>query len=105
MAITDPEAIKFTNDYIRPMCENLRYMAARGSDWATKWAELSSKFPNKVEEVVEDGREAEGISRLTGADINAAATVFASLLTIMDVSAQTAVNKPCVRPLLYNSPD
>ena len=58
-----------------------------------------------VEEVVEDGREAEGISRLTGADINAAATVFASLLTIMDVSAQTAINKPCVRPLLYNSPD
>ena len=105
MAITDAEAIKFTNDYIRPMCENLRYMSARGADWAIKWAELSGKFPNKLEEVIEDGREAEGISRLNGADINAVATVFASLLTIMDASAQTAVNKPCVRPLLYNSPD
>ena len=53
MAITDPEAIKFTNDYIRPMCENLRYMAARGSDWALKWAELSSKFPNKGDQMIE----------------------------------------------------
>jgi len=105
MAITDPEAIKFTNDYIRPMCENLRYMAARGSDWALKWAELSSKFPNKGDQLIEDGREAEGISRLSGEDINAVAAVFAQLLTIMDASAQTAVNKPCVRPLLYKSPD
>jgi len=105
MAITDPEAIKFTNDYIRPMCENLRYMSARGADWAQKWAELSSKFPNNDSDMVEDGREAEGISRLSGADINAVAAVFGSLLTIMDATAQTAIHKPCVRPLLYNSPD
>lgn len=105
MAITDPEAIKFTNDYIRPMCENLRYMSARGADWAQKWAELSSKFPNNGSDMIEDGREAEGISRLSGADINAVAAVFGSLLTIMDATAQTAINKPCVRPLLYNSPD
>jgi len=105
MAITDPEAIKFTNDYIRPMCENLRYMTARGADWSKKWVELSAKFPNDIKEPVEDGREAEGISRLTGADVNAVATVFASLLTIMDTDAQAAITKPCVRPLLYNSPE
>ena len=105
MAITDPEAIKFTNDYIRPMCENLRFMTARGADWSKKWAELSRQFPNKGDEVVEDGREAEGISRLTGEDINAVAAVFSSLLTIMDTNAQVAITKPCVRPLLYNSPD
>jgi hypothetical protein len=104
MAITDAEAIKFTNDYIRPMCENLRFMNARGADWAQKWTQMSSKFPNDTS-VVEDGREAEGISRLSGADINAVAAVFGSLLTIMDATAQTAINKPCVRPLLYNSPD
>jgi len=103
MAITDAEAIKFTNDYIRPMCENLRYMTARGADWSKKWAELSSKFPNKGDQIVEDGRESEGISRLTGADINAVATVFGSLLTIMDGTAQTAIAKPCVRPLLYET--
>jgi hypothetical protein len=101
MAITDAEAIKFTNDYIRPMCENLRFMNARGADWAQKWTQMSSKFPNDTS-VVEDGREAEGISRLSGADINAVAAVFGSLLTIMDATAQSAIAKPCVRPLLYS---
>jgi hypothetical protein len=103
MAITDPEAIQFVNEYIRPMCENLRFMNARGADWAQKWAQISSKFPNDTS-AVEDGREAEGISRLTGADINSVATVFASLLTIMDSTAQTVIAKPCVRPLLYSPP-
>ena len=46
MAITDPEAIKFVNEYIRPMCENVRYMNARGSDFALKWAAVGSDFPN-----------------------------------------------------------
>ena len=58
---------------------------------------------NFLDLMVEDGRDAEGISRLTGADINAVATVFSSLLTIMDDNAQSAIAKPCVRPLLYNS--
>ena len=105
MAITDPEAIKFVNDYIRPMCETVRYMNMRGADWATKWAEVSSKFPNDTS-AVEDGRDAEGISRLTGADINAVGVVFASLLAGIDTAAQTTIAKPCVRPLLYsNTPE
>ena len=101
MAITDPEAIAFVNEYIRPMCETLRYMNARGADWATKWTEISSKFPDDTS-AVEDGREGEGISRLTGADINAVSTVFGTLLTIMDTSAEPAIATPCVRPVLYS---
>ena len=100
--ITDPEAIKFVNDYIRPMCETLRYMTVRGADWSTKWGEISALFPNDTS-LVEDGRSEEGISRLTGADINNVSIVFSTLLTMMDASAQTAVAKPCVRPLLYSN--
>ena len=101
MAITDPEAIKFVNQYIRPMCENIRYMKARGDDFAVKWAQLSSDFPNDASEMVEDGRDAEGISRLTGADINAVATVFATLLGDIDASAAAVIAKPYVRPLMF----
>lgn len=101
MAITDPEAIKFVNQYIRPMCENIRYMKARGDDFAVKWAQISSDFPNDANEAVEDGRDAEGISRLTGADINAVATVFAALLGDIDLAAAGIIAKPCVRPLMY----
>lgn len=99
--ITDAEAIKFVNEYIRPMCENIRYMKARGDDFALKWAQLSGSFPNDTSAVA-DGREAEGISRLTGADINAVATVFNTLLGDIDTAAETVIAKPCVRPLLYS---
>ena len=100
--ITDPEAIKFVNDYIRPMCETLRYMTVRGVDWSAKWEEVATKFPNDTS-LVEDGRSEEGISRLTSADIHNVSTVFISLLTMMDASSQTAIAKPCVRPLLYSN--
>ena len=101
MSITGPEEIKFVNEYIRPMCETIRYMKARGDDFAIKWAGLSGGFPNDTS-VVEDGRDAEGISRLTGADINAVATVFNTLLGDIDATAETVIAKPCVRPLLYS---
>ena len=105
MAITDPEAIKFVNEYVRPMCENIRYMGARGSDFVNKWAQVSSDFPNDANETVEDGREGQGVSRLTGADINAGAGVFVTLLgEISGATAQAVISKPCVRPLLY-TPD
>tara|TARA_R100000005_G_C4816912_1_gene100296 strand:- start:84 stop:410 length:327 start_codon:yes stop_codon:yes gene_type:complete len=103
--ITGPEEIKFVNEYIRPMCENLRYMCARGKDWKTRWdSGLSGGFPNDTS-VVEDGRDAEGLSRLTGADINAVAVVFNTLLADIDAVAEATINKPCVRPLLYSSSD
>jgi hypothetical protein len=100
MAITDPEAIKFVNEYIRPMCEQIRSSNAKGADFAIKWAGISAGFPNDAAEMLEDGREDEGISRLTGADINAVATVFSSLLGDLDSTAQAIIQKPCVRPLL-----
>ena len=100
--ITDAEAIKFVNEYIRPMCENIRYMKARGDDFALKWAQVSASFPNDTS-LVEDGRGAEGVSRLTGADINAVATVFNTLLGDIDATATSVIAKPCIRPLLYTS--
>ena len=105
MAITDAEAIKFVNEYIRPMCETVRYMGARGADFANKWAQISGEFPNDPLEILEDGRDGQGVSRLTGADINAVATVFTTLIgEISGATAQAVISKPCVRPLLY-TPD
>jgi hypothetical protein len=103
MAITDPEAIKFVNEYIRPMCENIRYMNARGSDFALKWASIGSAFPNDPAEIVEDGRVSQGVSVLTGADINAVAAVFSTLIgELAGATAAAIISKPCVRPLMYN---
>ena len=95
MAITDAEAIKFVNEYIRPMCETVRYMGAIGADFANKWAQISGEFPNDPLEILEDGRDGQGVSRLTGADINAVATVFTTLLgEISGATAQAVISKP-----------
>ena len=101
MSITGPEEIKFVNEYIRPMCETLRYMKARGDDFAIKWAGISGGFPMDLSPI-EDGRESEGVSRLTSADINAVAAVFGTLLGDFDSAAEAVIAKPCVRPLLYS---
>ena len=99
--ITDPEAIRFVNEYIRPMAEQIRYMTARGQDFALKWQDLAADFPDLDTDILQDGRENQGVSRLNGQDINAMAQVILSLLTVMDEPTQAVVSKPCVRPLLY----
>lgn len=101
MSITGPEEIKFVNEYIRPMCETLRYMKARGDDFALKWAGISAGFPMDPTAIVEDGRDNQGVSRLSGADVQAVAMVFGTLLGDLDTTAQAVIAKPCVRPLLY----
>jgi hypothetical protein len=101
MSITGPEEIKFVNEYIRPMCETIRYMKVRGDDFALKWAGISGSFPADATPV-EDGREGEGVSRLTGEDINSVAVLFNILLGDIGTREMAVVAKPCVRPLLYN---
>ena len=99
MSITDPEAIKFVNEYIRPICEDIRHMNARGFDFALIWARIGEDFPNDPAEIVEDGRSNNGISVLTGSDINAAAALFSSLISDLTPQSQAIIEKPCVRPL------
>ena len=59
-------------------------------------------FPNDPAEFVVDGRAAQGVSVLTGADINAVAAVFSTLIgELAGATAAAVVSKPCVRPLMY----
>jgi hypothetical protein len=61
---------------------------------------ISANCPNDPLEVVEDGRETQGISRLTGADITSVITQFLAYQTQLDQSGVAGViSKPCVRLL------
>lgn len=94
--ITDPQAIRFVNEQIRPLCEALRALKARTDAATVDWfAGLNAMFPNDASPVV-DGREAEGVSRLTGQDINDVMYLFATAIANMPAAT---VAKPCVRPL------
>jgi hypothetical protein len=94
MAITNPEAIRFVNEQIRPLCEKARALNAEINSMQTLWfSGLNVSFPNTVE-VLEDNRVSEGVSILTGANINSAVGILAAMTT---ASNAEIIAKPCVR--------
>ena len=96
MPITDPEAIRFVNEQVRPLAEEMRSLKARIRAMQTAWfAGLNQEFPNSADPV-EDGRQAEGVSRLTGANVNSAVGIA---IAVADSVNDEIVSLPCVRPL------
>ena len=94
--ITDPQAIRFVNEQVRPLAEALRAFKARSDAAVVDWyAGLNAMFPNDASPVV-DGREAEGVSRLTGQDINDVMYILATAVAGM---GDAIIAKPCVRPI------
>ena len=58
--ITDPQAIKFSNEYLRPLCETTRALAAEITSMQTIWyGGVNNLFPNDIT-ILDDGRQAEG---------------------------------------------
>lgn len=100
MAITDPQAVKFCNEVVRPICERIRALKADIDAARIAYdAGLADLF--KLGETVEDGREAEGVSRLTGDDVQAFADLV--LLDLRDdllSTKEAVIAKPCVRSLI-----
>lgn len=96
MAITDPRAIKFANEQVRPLAEKLRAIVAEVGALQTDWfSGTNSLFTNDAT-LVDDGRDAEGISRLTGQDVNSLVNIA---LAMASASNSQIVAKPCVRAL------
>lgn len=94
--ITDPQAIRFTNETVRPLCEKLRALAAEIAAAQTIWfGGINALFPNDTTALA-DGRENEGVSRLTGANVNSAMGV---LIAVAGATNAEIIAKPCVRPL------
>lgn len=94
--IVDPQAIKFVNEQVRPLAEKLRALMLQITSNETDWfAGINTKVPNDTSAVT-DNRDAEGVSRLTGADVNS----FISVAIAMRNAGNTQIiAKPCVRVL------
>lgn len=96
MAITSPEAIRFVNEQVRPLCEEARALMARINAMQTLWfSGLNTVFPNDTTAVA-DNRDADGSSRLTGAHVNSA---VGNLISIQTASNTQIIEKPCVRAI------
>jgi hypothetical protein len=94
--ITNPEAIRFANEELRPLCEAARALAARIDAMKDRWdAGISDIFANNADVLV-DGRAEQGVSVLTSLNVKLAG---ADLLAMRAAVTDATISKPCVRPL------
>lgn len=104
-AITNDEAIRFINEQIRPMAEQLRNLNALLNNLQGMWVGggISAYFSNGSD-TVEDGRENEGVSRLTADDINNLATEIGTIISqFAGAGVMDTIRKPCVRLMTVGS--
>ena len=101
--ITNAEVVKFVNESIRPLAEEMRALDLRVQAALVTWyGQITGECPNDSSQLA-DGRETEGVSRLTGADIVNLVTQFAAYKTQMDGSGvRSVVDKPCVRTVMVS---
>ncbi|MBD3297878.1 MAG: hypothetical protein GF341_04420 [candidate division Zixibacteria bacterium] len=93
--ITDPQAIAFSNEYLRPICEAARALRYRIDDLETRWFDgISDTIGNSAGDTLVDGRET--LPPMTAEQItNTVANLFAARTAlILDL-----IELPCVRPL------
>lgn len=108
--ITNPEAIKFTNEQVRTSAENIVAMVFRGVALMDLWNQstgdpanktIGDYFINDPTGVVEDGRKAQGVSRMTGGEVATAIGFIGTLLTMINdpanAAAVAAIKKATVR--------
>jgi hypothetical protein len=100
--ITNAEAIRFVNEQIRPLAESYRGLKARTDAALVTWfGGLNSVVTNSASDPVVDGREAEGVSRLSGADVVNFVTQLTAFQAALNASGVPGViSKPCVRALI-----
>ena len=99
--ITDPQAIRYTNEVVRVKCEQVRALKAEIDSLMAAWyGGINALIPNDGDEALDDGRESEGVSRLNGADINSVIVQLAGIKTALDAEGVAGIiSKPCVRSL------
>lgn len=100
-AITNAEAIRFVNEQIRPMAERLRDLNALLDDTQARWfgGGISSFFSLGTD-TVDDGRDSQGVSRLTAQDVTNLMTQIGTIVAQFDgAGVMDVINKPTVRPL------
>ncbi|TXT66140.1 MAG: hypothetical protein BAJALOKI3v1_50140 [Promethearchaeota archaeon] len=99
--ITNTQAIKFCNEQIRPLSEKFRALKAEVDATLVDWnGGIGTTIGSSADDSIADGREAEGISRLTAADVANLVTQLQAYQTQLDqAGVADVINKPCVRPL------
>ncbi len=98
--ITSAEAIRYTNEVIRPLAEEFRALKVRVDAALVQWFAGMDKTITNDASAVKDGRDSEGVSRLSGSDIvNFISQLAAFQAQLNAAGVANVVAKPCVRAL------
>jgi hypothetical protein len=86
MAITNPEALKFSNEKVRVLSDLMVSTYESCQAYRNEWDAntLGSIFPNQANEIVEDGYATDGRHQLTGQKVNALYTAAGDFMTWAD---------------------
>jgi hypothetical protein len=99
--MSSKEVVKYTNEQVRPMAEKLRGLKAEIDAALLQWhSGIGAELTADLSTTIDDGREAEGISRLTANDcVNLIAILESLQAELGQVGKAQIISKPCVRPL------
>ena len=95
-------ALALNKEKMRPIAEHVRDFKAIVDDAAQRYVDdVAPLIAGNVDgDLIEDGRAAQGVSRMTKKDMDDLITVLNSLKTVLDgVGIMDTVRKPTVQPL------
>lgn len=98
--MNDPEYIRFNNEVVRPMAERMRSLVADLKAIGPDVDRLLPGLTGHEAEAIEDGRQGEGVSLMTVADVLGLAAIREAMLGLVTPEAEALVSKACVRPAI-----
>jgi hypothetical protein len=99
--ITDPQVVKFSNDYLRPLAEILRNLDLFIGDAAIEYTTIIAPLlaPYQNTDVLNDGRASEGVTPVTKLELADMITHLDAVRTVLEtVGADELRAKFTVRP-------
>lgn len=101
--ITDPQAIKFCNEQIRPIADRFMQLYWAGKSAAADFTadDLAGLFPND-DSIVVDGSAQDGRTPITGADVNIMLSHINAYAADMEATSnlkRNQIDKVAVNPL------
>jgi len=98
--IVAPEVARWTNEVIRPLAEDLRALNIKCENTLAQWYAGKNALIKNDNSIIQDGRQNEGVSVLTGVDINSFMAQVAAIVSQFDTAGVSdVIQKPCVRSL------
>ena len=91
--ITDPEAVRFSNEKVRVAADRLARAYYFGKEVVSEWyaVSMASKIPNTTDVII-DGSAVDGRTTITGADVTNLITRLTELITEYEADSNAKLN-------------